>query len=139
MPQSQELAWSGPLKLKIERSYWQAGGQPNAPASPLVIRMTMTNTGPTPASPDYAPVFLVKDSNGTKMTPRIDPTSFGVAFIAGVPDLQPGQSRSSDVVFIVPRGTYQLEVMKGERRPNVVVLVPDSLVGTWNLTPTEGG
>jgi hypothetical protein len=110
IPQSEEVVYTAPFKMKIIRVHWQNVGNSGA-GSTLAVDLTLTNTGDSPFKPSMPPMFELKDSAGRHFAPRT-PNDFTQGIVLGGP-INPGANRSNTIFFDVPTGNYELYVFYG--------------------------
>lgn len=157
VPQSQEMTWATPLRLKIEHCSWtrtvsrsddfpgQAGSLPpqiqdayklNAQDNFLVVELAMTNYGTEPLHPLSYPMFELRNAAGIRYQPTLNMDRFTTDFVlAG--NINPGRAEKGRVVFDVPKGQYDLYV-NNSRLQGSVVRPTGQLMWIWELSPAEG-
>lgn len=157
VPQSQEMTWATPLRLKIERCSWartvsrsddfpgQAGSLPpqlqdahnvTAQDNFLVVELALTNYGTEPLHPLSYPMFELRNAAGIRYQPTLNMDRFTTDFVlAG--NINPGRADRGRVVFDVPKGQYDLYV-DNSRLQGSVVRPTGQLMWIWELSPAEG-
>jgi hypothetical protein len=149
-PQSQEVDYAPPLKMKIERCYYatsinqmddmgsqfQGTNMPGLVIKPqamfLVIELAMTNYGNDPLSSRNPPLFQLRSDDGKTFDPH---QGIGMAAQMMSSNINPGQALRAREVFDVPVGKYQLLVEHGQTGYGWSVSQGD-LAWIWNLEPT---
>jgi hypothetical protein len=137
IPQSQEMTWAPPLRMKIERCYWSKsapGISENSQDEFLIVELAMTNYGNEPLAPNSAPVFELKNSAGT-VYHALNNGGF-TSQIQFMENLNPGRSIHGSQVYDVPKGDYYLEVEDGGPRYVGMVPLRGDLRFIWGINPT---
>lgn len=154
MPQNEEMDYSNPLKLKIEKCYWAntvnraddfSGFGSRLPDmsvkaqdSFLVVEIALTNYGNQPLTPQSPPVFELKSASGT--TYQSDARFQGMNQINSLgtlagSNINPGRAAKGRLVFDVPKGSYELYVNASEWRG--AAFYRSELLWIWELSPSD--
>lgn len=156
IPQSQEMDFAPPLRMKIERSYWatsvnpmddyagayqstpgMTGGSIKPQDSFLVVELAITNYGNQPLSAIHPPVFVLVGADGTTYQPISQVSGLTEKIVMGG-NINPGHASRGRAVFDVPSGSYDLRVELGTVGRGFYISPGGPIARTWILTPTQG-
>jgi Domain of unknown function (DUF4352) len=151
-PQSTELAYADPIKMKIERCYWSKtinpmedydqiyqppanmpGMSKTAQDSYLVVELALTNYGNSPMAPTGPPLFELLSADGKTYEPVEGMTGMTQKTVMGG-NINPGHALKGREIFDVPEGAYNLKVIVGVATWRIV---PGGTAWIWQLSPTE--
>jgi hypothetical protein len=151
VPQSEEMTYADPLKMKILRCYWTDTVSPfddtdmNLPAGAyrptkkaqdafLVVELALTNYGDKPMSPVNPPWFELHSQDG-KSFERVEAMNDLTQKCVLGSNINPGKAFKAREVFDVPKGQYDLNGILGTNQPGWRIS-KGPILWVWELSPT---